>query len=79
MVVGIMKYMCLCWSYYFAHILHSGVVKGKKGMWTASRKLTNKRWIMQMDQIWEAEFVSSPTTWITVFKYNFIFVESTTF
>lgn len=34
---------------------------------------------MQMYQIREAEIVASPTIWITVFKYNFLFVESTAF
>lgn len=34
---------------------------------------------MQMYQIWEADIVASPTTWITVFKYNFLSVETTAF
>lgn len=34
---------------------------------------------MQMYQILEAEIVAFPTTWVTVFKCNFPFVESTTF
>lgn len=61
------------------NILHGEFAESWEGMWTASRKQKNKRQIMQMYQIWEADIVAFPTTWITVFKYNFLFVETTAF